>query len=288
MYKEEPEFVTHCPRGHPRKFQFVRLLRESFTGIPLMMEETMNLSQFWKENPKAAIAFSGGVDSAYLLYSATQSGAKVKAYYAKTAFQPAFELADAKKLANQLGAEMEILSIDVLSVPHVAENPKNRCYYCKTAIFSAISAAAKADGFDLLLDGTNASDEASDRPGMQALKELSVRSPLRECGLTKKEIRRLSKEAGLFTYDKPAYACLATRIPTGDTITPEKLSRTEEAEGYLHSLGLRDFRVRTLGDTARIQVTESDLETVLKNRKAIVSHLKALYSGVMLDLEVRL
>ena len=248
----------------------------------------MNLSQFWKENPKAAIAFSGGVDSAYLLYSATQSGAKVKAYYAKTAFQPAFELEDAKKLANQLGAEMEILSIDVLSVPHVAENPKNRCYYCKTAIFSAISAAAKADGFDLLLDGTNASDEASDRPGMQALKELSVRSPLRECGLTKKEIRRLSKEAGLFTYDKPAYACLATRIPTGDTITPEKLSRTEEAEAYLHSLGLRDFRVRTLGDSARIQVTESDLETVLKNRKAIVSHLKALYSGVMLDLEVRL
>ena len=248
----------------------------------------MNLSQFWKENPKAAIAFSGGVDSAYLLYSATQSGAKVKAYYAKTAFQPAFELEDAKKLANQLGVEMEILSIDVLSVPHVAENPTNRCYYCKTAIFFAISAAAKADGFDLLLDGTNASDEASDRPGMQALKELSVRSPLRECGLTKKEIRRLSKEAGLFTYDKPAYACLATRIPTGDTITRSKLSRTEEAEGYLHSLGLRDFRVRTLGDSARIQVTESDLETVLKNREAIVSHLKALYSGVMLDLEVRL
>ena len=283
-----PASVTHCLRRLAAKFQFVRLLRESFTEIPLMMEETMNLSQFWKENPKAAIAFSGGVDSAYLLYSATQSGAKVKAYYAKTAFQPAFELADAKKLANQLGAEMEILSIDVLSVPHVAENPKNRCYYCKTAIFSAISAAAKADGFDLLLDGTNASDEASDRPGMQALKELSVRSPLRGCGLTKKEIRRLSKEAGLFTYDKPAYACLATRIPTGDTITPEKLSRTEEAEGYLHSLGLRDFRVRTLGDTARIQVTESDLETVLKNREAIVSHLKALYSGVMLDLEVRL
>ena len=290
MYKEEPEFVTHCPRGHPRKFQFVSLLRKSdhyVTKIP-PMEDTMNLSQFWKEHPKAAIAFSGGVDSAYLLYSATQSSAKVKAYYAKTAFQPAFELEDAKKLANQLGAEMEILSIDVLSVPHVAENPKNRCYYCKTAIFSAISAAAKADGFDLLLDGTNASDEASDRPGMQALKELSVRSPLRECGLTKKEIRRLSKEAGLFTYDKPAYACLATRIPTGDTITPEKLSRTEEAEGYLHSLGLRDFRVRTLGDSARIQVTESDLETVLKNREAIVSHLKALYSGVMLDLEVRL
>ena len=247
----------------------------------------MNLNQFWEKHPKAAIAFSGGVDSAYLLYSAVQSGADVKAYYAKTAFQPAFELEDAKKLAAQLGAQMEILTLDVLSVPKVVENPQNRCYYCKTALFSAMTAAAKKDGFTLILDGTNASDEAADRPGMQALRELSVRSPLRECGLTKKEIRRLSKEAGLFTHDKPAYACLATRIPTGDTITSEKLARTEEAEGFLHSLGLRDFRVRTLGDIARIQVTESDLETVLKNREVILAHLKKLYSGVVLDLEVR-
>ena len=247
----------------------------------------MTLTQFWQTNPKAAIAFSGGVDSAYLLYSAVSSGAEVKAYYAKTAFQPGFELEDAKKLAHQLGAEMEILSMDILGVPKVAKNPKNRCYYCKTALFSAISAAAKVDGFSLLLDGTNASDESADRPGMQALRELSVRSPLRECGLTKKDIRRLSKEAGLFTHDKPAYACLATRIPTGDAITPGKLSRTEDAEDFLHSLGLRDFRVRTLGDTARIQVTESDLETVLKHREVIASHLKKLYSGVMLDLEVR-
>ena len=247
----------------------------------------MNLTQFWKENTKAAIAFSGGVDSAYLLYSAIQAGASVKAYFAKTVFQPAFELEDAQKLASQLGAEMEILTLDVLSVPMVAKNPKNRCYYCKTALFSAMTAAAKKDGFTLILDGTNASDDASDRPGMQALRELRVRSPLRECGLTKPEIRRLSREAGLFTHDKPAYACLATRIPTGDTITPEKLARTEEAEGYLHSLGLRDFRVRTLGNTARIQVTAFDLDTVLQNRQAILSHLNKLYSGVTLDLEVR-
>ena len=247
----------------------------------------MNLTQFWKENPKAAIAFSGGVDSAYLLYSAVQSGAEVKAYYAKTAFQPAFELEDARKLAFQLDTEMEILSMDILSVPKVAENPENRCYYCKTALFSAITAAANRDGFALLLDGTNASDEAEHRPGMQALKELCVRSPLRECGLTKPEIRRLSREAGLFTHSKPAYACLATRIPAGDAITPEKLSRTEAAEGFLHSLGLRDFRVRTLGDTARIQVTSADLEIVLNNREVILSHLKNLYSGVTLDLEVR-
>lgn len=247
----------------------------------------MTLTRFWKENPKAAIAFSGGVDSAYLLCSALRSGAEVKAYYAKTAFQPAFELEDSKKLANQLGAEMEILSMDILSVPNVAENPDNRCYYCKKALFTAICSAARRDGFTLILDGTNASDEVSDRPGMQALTELSVRSPLRECGLTKQEIRKLSKEAGLFTHSKPAYACLATRIPTGDTITPEKLSRTEDAETYLRSLGLRDFRVRTLGDTARLQVTKADLEIVLKYRESILSYLKKLYSGVTLDLEVR-
>lgn len=247
----------------------------------------MTLTQFWQENPKAAIAFSGGVDSAYLLYCANRCGAEVKAYYAKTAFQPAFELEDAKKLARQLGVELEILSIDILSVPHVAENPDNRCYFCKTALFTAISAAAKRDGFALVLDGTNASDEAADRPGMRALTELSVRSPLRECGLTKQEIRQLSKAAGLFTHDKPAYACLATRIPTGENVTEEKLRRTEDAEAFLHRLGLRDFRVRTLGDTARLQVQEADLDTVLKHRDAIVSHLKQLYAGVTLDLEVR-
>ena len=247
----------------------------------------MTLTQFWNENPKAAIAFSGGVDSAYLLYSAIQAGAQVKAYYAKTAFQPAFELEDAQRLAEQLDAEMEILSLDILSVPHVVENPKNRCYYCKTALFSAITAAAKRDGFSLLLDGTNASDEASDRPGMQALRELSVRSPLRECGLKKAEIRRLSKEAGLFTHDKPAYACLATRIPAGEPITAEKLRRTEAAEGFLMELGLRDFRVRSRGDAALIQVTREDVQTVLDHREEITARLKRDYCSVMLDLEVR-
>ena len=247
----------------------------------------MNLTQFWKDNPRAAIAFSGGVDSAFLLYSAVEAGAEVQAYYAQTPFQPQFELEDAKRLARQLGVRMRILPMDILKVPFVAENPKNRCYYCKTALFSAIRQAALEDGYALLLDGTNASDQVSDRPGMAALRELSVRSPLRECGLTKEEIRKRSKEAGLFTHDKPAYACLATRIPTGEPITPEKLARTEAAEGYLHSLGLRDFRVRSLGNNARLQVREDDLETVLLHREAILSHLKEGYDSVLLDLEVR-
>lgn len=247
----------------------------------------MDLLQFWNAHPRAAIAFSGGVDSAYLLYSAVQAGADVKAYYAKSAFQPQFELEDARKLALQLGVRLEILPMDILSAANVAENPSNRCYYCKTAIFRCIAAAAQKDGYSLLLDGTNASDSSDDRPGIRALRELSVRSPLRECGLTKPEIRRLSAQAGLFTHDKPAYACLATRIPTGERITPEKLARTEEAENFLHSLGLRDLRVRTFGDAARIQVRQEDLETILRSREAIVAQLKKSYSGVVLDLEVR-
>lgn len=247
----------------------------------------MTLQQFFQENPKVAIAFSGGVDSAYLLYAALKHGAQVKAYYVKTAFQPAFELDDAKNLAQQLHARMCVLDVDVLCNDTITQNPKNRCYYCKKVIFSQIMAAAKADGFTVILDGTNASDDASDRPGMKALMEMSVRSPLRECDLKKDEIRRLSKEAGLFTWDKPAYACLATRIPTGEQITAEKLERTEKAEAYLSALGFRDFRVRSVGNTAKIQVTETDFDKVIQHRLDIMNALRNHYQAVTLDLEVR-
>lgn len=245
------------------------------------------MKPFFEENPKAAIAFSGGVDSAYLLYAAVRCGARVKAYYVKTAFQPRFELEDAIRFAEELGAEMEVLPLDILCNAAVTANPADRCYHCKKAIFTAISAAAKADGFSVLLDGTNASDDAADRPGMRALRELNVRSPLRERGMTKEEIRQRSKEAGLFTHDKPAYACLATRIPAGEVITAEKLDRTERAEAWLASLGLRDFRVRMQGTGAKLQLTAADMETVLKNREKIVETLKKDYSSVLLDLEER-
>lgn len=247
----------------------------------------MELERFFAENPCAAVAFSGGADSAYLLYAAVKAGANVKAYYVKTAFQPQFELEDAKKLAGELGTPMQVLPLDILCDQAVKANPPDRCYHCKKRIFSAIRAAAAQDGFSVLLDGTNASDNAGDRPGIRALKELSVRSPLREAGLTKAEIRRLSKEAGLFTHDKPAYACLATRIPTGETITAEKLCRTEWAETYLAGLGLRDFRVRTMGNTAKLQVRASDLNLVVTHREQITAELGKAYEGVLLDLEVR-
>ena len=247
----------------------------------------MDLKSFFKENPKAALAFSGGVDSAYLLYAALQYGADVKAYYVKAAFQPQFELDDAVRLAEELHADMRIIPVDVLSCDDVRKNPSNRCYYCKQQIFSAILKAAEEDGYTLILDGTNASDDADDRPGMRALKEMEVKSPLRICGLTKAEIRRLSKEAGLFTWDKPAYACLATRIPTGEEITLEKLQATEKAEAFMMSLGFIDFRVRQENGKAKIQVKEEQLPLILKERENVLKELKQYYAAVTLDLEVR-
>ena len=247
----------------------------------------MELREFFEQYPEVAIAFSGGVDSAYLLYAARQYAKRVKAYYVKTAFQPQFELDDAKRLAVDLGAEMEVLEADILRDPVIVSNPADRCYHCKKKLFSHILKAAREDGFSVLLDGTNASDDASDRPGMRAIAELSVYSPLRECGLTKDVIRQLSREAGLFTHDKPAYACLATRIPVEEVITAEKLQRTEFAEDYLTALGFRDFRVRSMGDMAKLQVREEDLEQVMTRRKEILNELKKYYTGVLLDLEVR-
>ncbi|MFR6277963.1 MAG: 7-cyano-7-deazaguanine synthase, partial [Acutalibacter sp.] len=181
----------------------------------------MELRDFFQECPKVALGFSGGVDSAYLLYAALDHGAQVRPYFIKTAFQPQFELEDARRLCAQLGVELTVVELDVLQIPGVAENPPDRCYHCKRALFGRLRQQAQADGYTVLIDGTNASDDAGDRPGMRALGELSVRSPLRECGITKAQVRALSKEAGLFTWDKPAYACLATRVPTREAITPE-------------------------------------------------------------------
>ena len=247
----------------------------------------MELTRFFTEHPKAAIAFSGGVDSAYLLYAAIRAGADVTAYCACTEFQPRFELEDAMSLASSLGARLVFLRLSALEDETIVSNPENRCYFCKRRIFSAILKRAESDGYDLLLDGTNASDDLSQRPGSRALAELSVRSPLLEAGLTKAEIRRLSREAGLPTWDKPAYACLATRIPAGEPITREALARTERAESYLSSLGFRDFRVRTRGNGALLQVRQEDLPLVLSRREEIVNTLKSDYVSVTLDLEVR-
>ena len=238
----------------------------------------MTLQDFFRANSKAALAFSGGTDSAYLLWAASQWAQDVKAYYVHSPFQPAFELADAKRLAEELRMPMTVLEADILSVPAAAANGPDRCYHCKTALFTLLKNAALADGYTLLIDGTNASDDAGDRPGMRALKELAVRSPLRECGVTKTEVRQRSREAGLFTWDKPAYACLATRVPTGTAITPEALTAVEGAEKALAALGYRDFRVR---------LTEHDLMRAAGEREAVKAALSPWFKTVLLDCDTR-
>ena len=247
----------------------------------------MTLEQFFQENPRCALGFSGGVDSAYLLYAGVKAGADIRPYFIKTAFQPAFELADAKKLAEGLGVEVTVLELDALADPRVAANPADRCYYCKQNLFRTLKDRAIADGYPVLLDGTNASDEAGDRPGMRALAELSVRSPLRECGLTKAEIRARSREAGLFTWDKPAYACLATRVPAGETITADILARVEGAEDALFRLGYTDFRVRVFHSAARIQLPRGQMERAVREAETIQAALKPYFTPILLDLEGR-
>lgn len=247
----------------------------------------MTLQEFFTESPKAALGFSGGVDSSYLLWAAVNAGADIAPYYIQTAFQPAFELEDAKRLCEQIGVKLNVIQLDALADPRVAANPANRCYYCKVGLFGALRARAKADGYDLLLDGTNASDDAGDRPGMKALREMEVRSPLRECGLTKAMIRQESRKAGLFTWDKPAYACLATRVPTGRTITPELLRRVEGAETALFTLGFTDFRVRLYDDAARLQLPEGQLAKAVEQRQAIRQALAPWFDIVLLDTQTR-
>ena len=247
----------------------------------------MTLEQFFQENPRCALGFSGGVDSAYLLYAGVRAGADIRPYFIKTAFQPAFELADARKLAEGLGVEVTVLELDALADPRVAANPADRCYFCKQNLFRTLKERAIADGYPVLLDGTNASDEAGDRPGMRALAELSVRSPLRECGLTKAEIRARSREAGLFTWDKPAYACLATRVPAGEAITADLLARVEGAEDALFRLGYTDFRVRVFHGAARLQLPRGQMERAVREAETIQAALKPYFTPILLDLEGR-
>lgn len=247
----------------------------------------MTLQEYFNANPKGALALSGGVDSAYLLHCAQAAGAQVQPYFAETQFQPAFERRDAAQLCSGLGLPLKVLALDVLADAQVRRNPPERCYYCKRKIFSAIAAAAAQDGYRLLWDGTNASDAVMDRPGMRALQELQVQSPLRLCGLTKAQIRAGAKAAGLPVWDKPAYACLATRVQPGMRITAENLARIERVEQALFTLGFRDFRVRQRGDTALLQLPQAQLPRALEQRKVLLQALRAEFSAAVLDLEAR-
>ena len=247
----------------------------------------MELKDFFEQNPSGALAFSGGVDSSLLVWASAQYGKDWRAYYVHSAFQPAFELEDARRIAAQCGMPLTVIEGDILQYPEVTANPPDRCYYCKRRIFSGILQRAAEDGYRLVIDGTNASDDAGDRPGMKALRELEVRSPLRECGLTKSDVRALCREAGLFVWNKPSYACLATRIPAGTPITADALQKVERSENLLASMGFQDFRVRLRDDTAVLQFTEDQFPYAWECRETLRAALSPIFAQGTLDLTPR-
>ncbi len=235
-----------------------------------------------------AVAFSGGVDSTLLLHAAREAlGDRVVAISAVSASFPERELEEAKELCRKWGIRHRSCRIREMEIPGFAQNPPNRCYLCKKAIFQEIRRLALEEGFQELAEGSNLDDEGDYRPGMQAIRELGVHSPLRRAGLTKEEIRILSRKAGLPTWKKPSLACLATRFVYGETITEEKLKRVELAEQYLWDLGFDQVRVRIHGNLARIELLPSEMGRLLEEevRKQVDAYFKQIgFAYVALDL----
>lgn len=212
-----------------------------------------------KEKEKIAVAFSGGVDSTFLLKVAYDVlGQDAVAVTARSLSFPEREYREAAEFASSLGVRQVTVTTNELEIEGFAENPPERCYICKKAIFTKICEAARDMEISHVADGSNVDDSGDYRPGMKALAELGIESPLKEAGMTKDDIRLLSRELGLPTWDKPAYACLATRFPYGQEITGEKLVMVDRAEQYLAGLGFRQLRVRFHGDVARIEVPAED------------------------------
>jgi uncharacterized protein len=198
-----------------------------------------------QELESALVAFSGGVDSslvAKLCYDAL--GDKALAVTARSETYPSHELENAKKVAREIGITHLIIDTKELGIPGFSSNPPNRCYFCKSELFEKLKELAETEGYKYVLDGANADDMQDYRPGSQAAHELGVKSPLKEAGLTKEDIRQISKELGLSTWDKPSYACMSSRFPYGQEITPEKLHMVSQAEDFLRTLGFRQFRLR--------------------------------------------
>ncbi len=237
-----------------------------------------------------AVAYSGGVDSTFLLKVALDELGRdrVLGIVATSATYPASEMEDARTLAEEMGARIRVVQTDEFSNPDFVRNSPDRCFHCKSGLLDLLIPMTQESGLSHLLHGVNADDLGDYRPGIAAAKQRGVRAPLQEVGLTKGEIRRLSRELGLRTWDKPAYACLASRIPYGQPITREALLSIDAAEAYLRELGFRQVRVRHHGEVARIEVPRDEICRLLDEGLAerVVTRLKEVgYLYVTLDLQ---
>ncbi|HNR14722.1 MAG TPA: ATP-dependent sacrificial sulfur transferase LarE [Thermodesulfobacteriota bacterium] len=254
------------------------------------LEKYARLKHILQEMRRVLVAYSGGVDSTFLLHSAVQAlGAEnTIAVIARSPLRSAAEHADAIALTRSLGVVCMALDIDELSDPKVAGNSPDRCYHCKRKLFSQLREVAHIQEITWIIEGSNADDAAQYRPGKKALQELGIRSPLAEAQLTKNEVRRLSQEQGLPTWDKPANACFATRIPYGEPLSLQVLSMIEQGENFLHEEGFELIRIRSYRGLARIEVLPDEIERFLKSdlRTRVIQKLKELgFRYICLDLE---
>jgi uncharacterized protein len=252
-------------------------------------QKEQRLRELMRGFGSAIIAFSGGVDSAYLSWVASEElGERALAVTGDSASYPTFQRELAERLVSQFGIRHQILFTEEFEDENYTANPSNRCYYCKTELYTKLKELADERGFAAICDGTNADDVGDFRPGRQAARENGVRSPLLECGLTKAEIRELSRRAGLPAWDEPASACLSSRIPYGQVVSIEKVSMVDRAESALKRMGFRQVRVRHHGDIARIEIAQDEMGRALDAEMTahISASLKQIgFRYVALDLD---